>query len=66
MSNPFHVGDSVMHNVASWSQPSSTLTVTHIKNLAVVASDSKGKKFIGNYGCFKLIVRGNSDQHLTR
>jgi len=58
MSNPFSVGDSVMHDVEHWKKPTSVLTVTHIKNLVVVAVDNSGQKFVGNYGCFNLIKRG--------
>jgi hypothetical protein len=61
MSNPFRVGDNVMHDVDVWKKPTSTLTVTHIKNLVVVATDDSGQKFIGNYGCFNLIGRSNHD-----
>lgn len=50
----------------AWKQPTSTLTVTHIKNFAVAAIDDSGQKFVGNYGCFTLIKRGASDQHLPR
>lgn len=66
MSNPFCVGDSVMHDVDGWSQPTSVLTVTHIKNLVVAAIDNSGQKFVGNYGCFNLIKRSANDQHLNR
>ena len=61
MYNPFQVGQVVMHNVESWVQPTSNLTVTHIKNLVVVAVDDSGKKFIGNHGCFDLVKRGAND-----
>lgn len=63
MNNPFHVGDSVQHDVEAWKQPTSTLRVTHIKNLVVAAVDESGQKFVGNFGCFTLIKRGDSDQH---
>ena len=66
MSNPFHIGDKVMHDVEAWKQPTSTLTVTHIKNFVVAAIDDSGQKFVGNYGCFNLIKRNANDQHLTR
>ncbi|MCU4483542.1 hypothetical protein [Acinetobacter ursingii] len=60
MSNPYLVGDKVQHDVEYWKQPTSTLTVTHIKNLVVAAVDDSGQKFVGNYGCFTLIKRGES------
>ncbi|AWL28993.1 hypothetical protein DJ533_10660 [Acinetobacter defluvii] len=66
MSNPFRIGDSVMHDVEAWQQPTSTLIVTHVKNLVVAAIDDSGQKFVGNYGCFTLIKRGTSVQHLHR
>lgn len=66
MSNPFQVGHTVMHNVELWEQPTSNLTITHIRNLVVVAVDDSGKKFIGNYGCFDLVKRGINDINLTR
>lgn len=66
MSNPFHVGDSVQHDVEAWKLPTSTLRVTHIKNLVVAAVDDSGQKFVGNYGCFTLIKRGDSDINLNR
>lgn len=55
MPNPFQVGDKVQHDVEHWKQPTSVLTVTHIKNLVVVAVDDSGEKFIGNYGAFNLV-----------
>lgn len=61
MNNPFRIGDSVMHDVEAWKQPTSTLTVTHIKNLVVVATDNSGQKFIGNFGCFTLIKRDGNE-----
>lgn len=57
MSNPFCVGDIVMHDIEVWEQPTSDLTVMHIKNLVVVAVDDSGRKFVGNFGCFTLIKR---------
>lgn len=60
MSNPFRVGDSVMHDVEEWKQPTSNLTVTHIKNLVVATIDDSGQKFVGNFGCFTLIKRGDN------
>ncbi|MBJ9984456.1 hypothetical protein IAE19_03250 [Acinetobacter sp. S40] len=60
MKNLFSVGDKVQHDVKHWKQPTSTLTVTHIKNLVVAAVDDSGQKFVGNYGCFTLIKRGES------
>ena len=61
MNNPFRIGDSVMHDVEAWQQPASTLTVTYIKNLVVVAMDNSGQKFIGNFGCFTLIKRDGDE-----
>ncbi|MBK0062170.1 MULTISPECIES: hypothetical protein [unclassified Acinetobacter] len=60
MKNLFLVGDKVQHDVEHWKQATSTLTVTHIKNLVVAAVDDSGQKFVGNYGCFTLIKRGES------
>lgn len=57
MSNQFSVGDKVMHDVECWKQPTSTLTVTHVKGLVVAAIDDNGQKFVGHYGCFTLIKR---------
>jgi len=47
-----------MHNVEIWKQPTSMLTVTHVKKFAVAAIDDSGNKFVGNFGCFDLIKRG--------
>jgi len=58
INNPFNVGDHVMHNVEIWKQPTSMLTVTHVKKFAVAAIDDSGNKFVGNFGCFDLIKRG--------
>lgn len=55
--NDFVVGDKVNHNVDQWPKSSSVLTVTVIKRLVVVAIDSAGRKFIGNFGCFDLVKK---------
>ncbi|MFC2997609.1 hypothetical protein ACFODO_20655 [Acinetobacter sichuanensis] len=47
MNNPFRIGDSVMHDVEAWQQPASTLTVTYIKNLVVVAVDKSLLETLG-------------------